>query len=147
MIAADRWTIYLISDTEGVDGSDLEPIAVRKRGDQTGPAMDDDWRRLVLGDAAIPSGSESKAAKLAAAGMGTIKKKEHDRYVVAVPLICGDRILGVLEVTRDGKYARSFKKPEVALLDALAAPVADGGGARDPAAVLARAAGRPARAA
>ncbi len=124
LIAADRWTIYLISDTEGVDGSDLEPIAVRKRGDQTGPAMDDDWRRLVLGDAAIPSGSESKAAKLAAAGMGTIKKKEHDRYVLAVPLICGDRILGVLEVMREGKYARSFKKSEVALLDVLAAPVA-----------------------
>jgi diguanylate cyclase (GGDEF)-like protein len=86
--------------------------------------MDDDWRRVVLGDATIPSGSESKAAKLAAAGMGTIKKRERDRYVVAVPLICGDRILGVLEVAREGKYARSFKKPEVALLDALAAPVA-----------------------
>jgi diguanylate cyclase (GGDEF)-like protein len=123
LVAADHWVIYLISDTKP-DASDLEPIAVRKRGDQTGSAVDDDWRRLVLGDTVIASGSVSKAAKLVAAGMGTVKKKERDQYVVAVPLICGDRILGVLEVMREGKYARAFRKSEVALLDALASPVA-----------------------
>jgi GGDEF domain-containing protein len=32
--------------------------------------------------------------------------------------------LGVLEVTREGKYARSFRKPEIALLEALLGPVA-----------------------
>jgi diguanylate cyclase (GGDEF)-like protein len=124
LVAADRWIIYLISDTKPDDGSELEAIAVRKRGDQINPGIDDDWRRLVLGDAPNPPGSESKAAKLAAAGTGTIRKKEHDRYVVAVPLVCGERLLGVLELTREGKYARSFKKSEVVLLDALAAPVA-----------------------
>src|SRR6185295_461056 len=45
-------------------------------------------------------------------------------FVVAVPLICGERILGVLEGRRTGKYARSFRKSEVSLLDALSLPMA-----------------------
>jgi diguanylate cyclase (GGDEF)-like protein len=124
LIAADRWTIYLISETQTAETSVLEPIAVRKHGDQKGLRMDDDWRRMLLGDAALSTRSESKAATQAAAGGGTIRKKESDSYVLAVPLVCGDRILGVLEIIREGKYARTFKKAEVALLSALAAPVA-----------------------
>lgn len=124
LVAADRWAIYLISETQPTDASGLEPIAVRKRGDQSDSPMADDWRRLLLGAAALAAGSESKAAHLAAAGGGTLRKKELDRYVLAVPLVCGDRILGVLEVTREGKYARRFRKAEVALLDALVLPIA-----------------------
>jgi diguanylate cyclase (GGDEF)-like protein len=56
--------------------------------------------------------------------MGTIKKKEQNEFIVAVPLVCGERILGVLEGRRTGKYARSFRKSEVSLLDALALPMA-----------------------
>jgi diguanylate cyclase (GGDEF)-like protein len=122
LVPADRWTIYLVSETQpGVSG--LEPIASRKHGDQTDP-MDQDWRRLLLSEGALLPGSESKATTRAAAGMGTIKKKEHDAYVLAVPLICGERILGVLEGKRTGKYARAFRKAEVVLLDALARPLA-----------------------
>lgn len=123
LISADRWTIYLISDSIPVEASGLEPVAVRKYGDQTDP-LDDDWRQFLLNEPLPPLGSESKSARQAAAGMGTIKKKERDHYVVAVPLICGERILGVLELIREGKYARSFRKSEVALLDALSGPVA-----------------------
>src|SRR6266404_1442840 len=86
--------------------------------------MEEDWRHLLVSEGSLPPGSESKAATLAAAGMETIKKKEQDCYIVAVPLICGERILGVLEGTRTGKNSRSFRKGEIALLDALARPVA-----------------------
>ena len=123
LVPADRWTIYLISDSQPAGASGLEAIATRKHGDQTDP-MDQDWRRLLLSEGNLPPGSESKATARAAAGMGTIKKKEQNDYVVAVPLICGERILGVLEGKRTGKYARSFRKAEVVLLDALARPVA-----------------------
>jgi diguanylate cyclase (GGDEF)-like protein len=102
----------------------LEVIAVRKRGYSPSGMIDDDWHRLLIGEAAVPPGSESKAAKLAAAGMGIIRKKEHGQHVVAVPLICGERILGVLEGIREDKDARSFKKSDIALLDALSLPVA-----------------------
>ena len=77
-----------------------------------------------MSESPVVPGSESKAARLAAAGHGTSRKKERDRYVLAMPLICGERILGVLEVTREGKYARSFRKSEITLLDALVGSVA-----------------------
>ena len=56
--------------------------------------------------------------------MGIIKRKERGQFVVAVPLICGERILGVLEGIREGSGSRAFKKPEVALLDSLSLPIA-----------------------
>jgi hypothetical protein len=42
--------------------------------------------------------------------MGIIKRKENGQFVVAVPLVCGERILGVIEGIREGKEARAFKK-------------------------------------
>jgi diguanylate cyclase (GGDEF)-like protein len=121
LVNADRWTIYLVSDPKGSDASVLESIAVLKPADQIiGDSMDD-WRRLLMGSDDVPPGSESKTARLAAAGMGTLKRKERGQYVIAVPLICGERILGVLEGIRD---QRLFKKSELAILDALALPIA-----------------------
>jgi diguanylate cyclase (GGDEF)-like protein len=121
LVNADCWTIYLISDSKGSDVSSLEAIAVRRAIDEQVTTDKDDWRRLLLGADDVMPGSESKSAKLAAAGLGTLKKKERDRYVVAVPLVCGERILGVLEGIRTRK---SFKKLEVDLLDALSLPIA-----------------------
>jgi diguanylate cyclase (GGDEF)-like protein len=64
---------------------------------------------------------QSKAAHLAAAGMGVIRKKEKGNHLLAVPLICGDRMLGVLEGMRQ---ERPFKRSEVELLDSLSLPLA-----------------------
>jgi len=119
LVPADRWTIFLFSDTKA-DG--LEPIATRKHGDKSDP-LDQDWRRVLLNDANLPH-SESKSTSRAAAGMGTVRKKEQDEFVIAVPLVCGERMLGVLEGKRTGKYARSFKKSEAALLEGVASSLA-----------------------
>ena len=121
LITADRWTIYLFSDPKGPEAPVLAAIATLNPGEEAVPEATDDWRRLLLREENVPVGSESKAARLAGAGMGTVKKKEHGQHVVAVPLICGERILGVLEGTRQ---IHSFRKSEVAILDALAPPVA-----------------------
>jgi len=123
LVAADRWTIYLASDASPEDPSGLERLATRRYGDVTDPT-DEDWRRLTMSEAPAEPGSESKAARLSAAGHGIVRKKEGDRYVLAMPLICGERILGVLEVTREGKYARTFRKSEVTVLDALVGSIA-----------------------
>lgn len=123
LVAADRWTIYLLSDASEDNASGLERLATRLYGDQT-DATDEDWRRLTMSRSPETHGPESKSAKLVAAGHGIVKKKERDRYVLAMPLICGERILGVLEATREGKYARAFRKAEVSLLDALVGSVA-----------------------
>jgi len=107
--AADkvRACVPFIADAKGPEDSTLEAIAVRRAADEEIAPEKDDWRRLLLGADDVPPGSESKAAKLAAGGLGTIKKKERDRYIVAVPLISGERILGVLEGIR---AQSSFKK-------------------------------------
>jgi diguanylate cyclase (GGDEF)-like protein len=124
LVGADRWAIYLFAEAKGFEGAMLEAIAVVKVGDATGVRTDEEWHRLLTGESDLPLGSESKAAKLAAAGMGIIKKKERGQHVVAVPLICGERILGVIEGVREGAEAHSFKKAEIALLDSLSLPIA-----------------------
>jgi len=121
LISADRWAIYLFSESKGFDEGKLEAVAVRKAG-QEGSKKDEEWGRLLESD--LPLGSETKAAKRAAAGMGIIKRKERGQFVVAVPLICGERILGVIEGTREGSGSHAFKKSDVALLDSLSLPIA-----------------------
>jgi diguanylate cyclase (GGDEF)-like protein len=121
LITADRWTIYLFADPKGPEVPFLAAIATLNPGEEAVSDATDDWRRLLLHEESAPPGSESKAARLAGAGMGTVKKKERGQQVVAVPLVCGERILGVLEGMR---RSYSFRKSEVAILDALAPPVA-----------------------
>lgn len=120
LIKADRWGIYLFAESKGLESSTLEAIAVRKAGEEH-PRNDDDWTQL---EPDLPIGSETKAAKRAAAGMGIIKRKERGQFVVAIPLICGERILGVIEGIREGAGARAFKKTDVELLDSLSLPIA-----------------------
>lgn len=123
LISADRWAIYLFSETKGFEGATLEAVAVRKAG-QEGSKNQEEWGRLLNAEPDLPLGSETKAAKRAAAGMGIIKRKERGQFVVAVPLICGERILGVIEGIREGTGRRAFKKADVALLDSLSLPIA-----------------------
>src|SRR6185295_9722586 len=121
LVDADRWTVYLFSDTKSPDVAVLEAIAFLNPADKAVADPSDDWRRLLLGDENPPLGSESKAARLAGSGMGTIKKKERGQNFVAVPLVCGERILGVLEGSRE---RHSFSKAEVEILTALSLPIA-----------------------
>ena len=123
LIYADRWAIYLFSETKGFETASLEAIAVRKVG-QEHSRNEEEWGRLLNAEPDLPIGSETKAAKRAAAGMGIIKRKERGQFVIAVPLICGERILGVIEGIREGSGSHAFKKPDVALLDSLSLPIA-----------------------
>jgi diguanylate cyclase (GGDEF)-like protein len=93
---------------------------VLKAGEE-GVRHEDEWTQL---EPDLPIGSETKAAKRAAAGMGIIKRKERGQFVVAIPLICGERILGVLEGIREGRGSYAFKKTDVELLDSLSLPIA-----------------------
>ena len=120
-IRADRWAIYLFSESKGFEEGKLEAVAVRKAG-QEGSKREEEWGRLLEAD--LPLGSETKAARRAAAGMGIVKKKERGKFVVAVPLICGERILGVIEGVREDSSSHAFKKSDVALLDSLSLAIA-----------------------
>jgi diguanylate cyclase (GGDEF)-like protein len=124
LINAHRWAIYLFSEAKGFEGSTLEAVAVRRPNTPSGVRSEEHWRRLLTGEADLPLGSETKAAKRAAAGMGIIKKKENGQFVVAVPLVCGERVLGVIEGIREGAGSHAFKKTDVELLDSLSLPIA-----------------------
>ncbi len=125
LISADRWAIFLVSESKGAfDGSALEAIAVMTADQPNEAENDENWRRALTGESRLPLGSESRAVKLAAAGMGTTKRKERGNFVLAVPLICGERILGVIEGVRETAKHRNFKRSEVTLLDSLAHPIA-----------------------
>jgi diguanylate cyclase (GGDEF)-like protein len=124
LVHADRWAIYLFSETKGFESATLEAIAVRRHGQRNVGRSEEEWRQMLTGESDLPIGSETRAAKRAAAGMGMIKKKENGQFVLAVPLICGERILGVVEGIREGNGAHAFRKAEVALLDSLSLPIA-----------------------
>ncbi len=121
LVDVDRWTIYLFSDSTGPDGAVLEAVASLNPAEQPTANHNDDWRRILLREESLPIGIESRAARLAGSGMGTIRKKEQGEFLIAVPLVCGERILGVLEGARKKS---SFSKSEVAVLNALSLPVA-----------------------
>lgn len=124
LVSADRWTIYLVGEAGPYNGAPFEPLAVRGLTQSERTLPDTDWRRALLGDALSLSGSESRAARAAAVSAEVVRKKEGERCVVAVPLVSGERVTGVLEAVREGANSRSFSRANASLLSALALPLA-----------------------
>jgi diguanylate cyclase (GGDEF)-like protein len=124
LVEANRWTIYLTTDASGEAMMGLEPLAVRGLTQTESSITETNWQRALLGNALALSGSESKAAKLCVSKMETVRKTEGGRRIVAIPLMGGDRIMGVLEGVREGDGSRPFTKASLRLLDALALPLA-----------------------
>ena len=125
LIQADRWTIYLASEARGggVDDVTLEPLAARglTRSERELPAGD--WRRALVGDALSLAGAESDAAREAVLRAETARADEGGRRVVAVPLVSGDRVMGVLEAVREADESPPFSPADEGLLFALALPL------------------------
>jgi diguanylate cyclase (GGDEF)-like protein len=125
LVEADRWTIYLTSEASGNQAACLEPLAVRGLTTNDRQLNETSWQRALLGNALCLSGSESKTALSAVSKMELMRKTEGGRRIVAVPLMGGERVMGVLEGVREGGTgSRSFTKANLRLLAALAVPVA-----------------------
>jgi diguanylate cyclase (GGDEF)-like protein len=124
LIHAHRWAIYLTSEASGGERDKLEPLAARGITESSRSLSEKDWRRALMGDALILSGAESRAAREAVASGESVRKREKDGRFLAVPLVGGDRVMGVLEAVREGEGARLFAKTEASLLGALAVPIA-----------------------
>jgi diguanylate cyclase (GGDEF)-like protein len=121
---ADRLTLYL-TDSEGDDReARFEPLAVRGLTESERALPTGDWRKALHTDALLSlMGGESRAARDAHATAESVRRDEGTRRVLAVPLVNGDRVLGVVEVVREGTQARAFTPQEASLLSALAVPV------------------------
>jgi diguanylate cyclase (GGDEF)-like protein len=123
LIPADRWTIYLTSEESGAEATKLEPLAARGLTESTRQAEDEDWRKALMGDALMLAGEESKAARESIISGETVRRREKERRILAVPLLSGDRVMGVIEAVREGEGVRLFSQAEASLLGALAIPV------------------------
>ncbi|HEY0545392.1 MAG TPA: sensor domain-containing diguanylate cyclase [Pyrinomonadaceae bacterium] len=124
LAGADRWTIYLTSEVSGGEASSLEPLAVRGLTETERAIDETDWRHALLGEALVMAGAESEAAREAATRIETITRDEDGRRVLAVPMVNGERVLGILEAVREGVERHAFKDSEVELIGALVVPVA-----------------------
>jgi diguanylate cyclase (GGDEF)-like protein len=124
LLPADRWTIYLVGDGGAPGEATFEPLAARGLTRSERSVPETDWRRALLGDALTLAGTESRAARAAAGSAETVRRKEGERRVVAVPLVSGERVTAVLEAVREGTEARPFSPSDASLLSALSLPLA-----------------------
>jgi len=123
LVAAERWTIYLVSEASR-DEVNFEPLAARGLTPSERELPDDDWRRTLSGDALALAGAESAAAREAVERAETARGAEAERFILAVPLVDGERVMGVLEVVREGARASAFSDADESLLSAMALPLA-----------------------
>jgi diguanylate cyclase (GGDEF)-like protein len=120
---ADRWTIYLVGEAARPADALFEPLAARGLTESERAVPEGDWRRAIAGDALSLTGAHSRAARECLVTAETTRRREGARRVLAVPLVAGERVAGVLEAVREGEGARQFTKAEAALLSALALPL------------------------
>ena len=124
LVHANRWTIYLTQEVKRARAEVmLEPLAARGLTRSERALPEGDWRTALRGDALALSGSESHAARMAAACAEPIRRKEGEQFILALPLVSGERVLGVLEAVREGAGERGFSASEATLLSALALPL------------------------
>ncbi len=123
LVSADRWTIFLIAQTNSAGVATLESLAGRVFPDPGALLFDEAWQCELIDDVEPPNEPASRAAHEAATRIAPVRKFD-GRRVVALPLVSGERVLGVLEGVRSYKDARSFSRSETALLSALSIPIA-----------------------
>lgn len=124
LVAADRWTIYLTAEAAAGAAVHLEPLATRGLTESERGSHDSELRRVLMGDESILPGTESKAARESIASLEVVRKTERGRRFIALPLTSGEKLTGILEGVREGARVRAFSRHDVALLGALALPIA-----------------------
>jgi len=122
LIHADRWTVYLNGEAEE-EKLMLEPLAVRGVTASEQEITASGWQSSLTNEELKFEGRESKSAIEAIKKNETVRKKENNCFVIAVPLVSGDRVFGVMEAIREGNGAKSFRKSEASLLNALVVPI------------------------
>jgi diguanylate cyclase (GGDEF)-like protein len=123
-VPAASWSIFLVTQTSNPDAAKLEPLAGRSFADDEILQFDQAWQHELLGEVEPPAEPESKAAYEASTSIKTIRKSENGQRVIALPLVSGERVVGVLEGRRTRAVGRNFTRSENKLLDALAIPIA-----------------------
>jgi len=123
LVPADRWSIFLVTQTNSSDSITLQPLVSRRLSSSAPLTFDDDWQHEWFESAEAPDEPHSKVTHEAATRIETLIRSEGRNHVVASPLVSADIVSGVLEGFRDHAGARSFSRSEIELLVALAIPI------------------------
>jgi len=125
LVPADRWSVFLVTQDSTPDTLRLESLATRNFADAGTLQFDENWQRELLESAAEPfAAPESRAAREAVPKIEAIRKTENGQRIIALPLVSGERVVGVLEGMRIRSGSRSFSRSEAALLTTLTIPIA-----------------------
>lgn len=124
LVSADRWSIFLTDQATGRGERKLEALAGRSFSNGDPISFDEEWQRELSDLVEPPEIDASRAGYEAATRIAAIRKTEDNYRIVALPLVNGERLLGVLEGIRLRAGARSFSQTETAFLTALAIPIA-----------------------
>jgi diguanylate cyclase (GGDEF)-like protein len=120
LVIADRWSIFLVAGNGGSETFKFEPLASRTFANPQTLLFDQEWQRELRDDCGASAEPESRAAHEAANAVEPVRKIEKGRRIIAVPLVSGERVVGVLE----GLRTRSFSRSEANLLNSLTIPIA-----------------------
>jgi len=112
MIKAQRWSIYVADNSSVRREVELELLATQVSSEAA----------PLLG--ASPTIEASALAQQAVSRVECIKRASGKNWILAVPLVCGERVHGVLEGIRQRPESRSFVKSDLAMLDVLTTPIA-----------------------
>ena len=125
LVPADRWAIYLTDGEPGDLSTRFEPLAARGLTARAPDTVADELLSALRPDSLLSLvGGESDAAREAFRRAEVVIRVEGAARLLAVPLVGGHRVIGVLEAAREGAAARDFSGAETALLSALSVPVA-----------------------
>jgi diguanylate cyclase (GGDEF)-like protein len=119
LVDADRWAIFLAGQ-DSTESLKFETLASRNFAGAPTLLFDQEWQRELRDGVEATTESESAAAHEAASRIEPIRKTEKGRRIIALPLLSGERVVGVLE----GVRARPFSRSEAALLHTLTIPIA-----------------------
>jgi diguanylate cyclase (GGDEF)-like protein len=123
LVPADRWSIFLVTQN-GADAVKLDPLTGRSFAHPETLQFDQKWQSELGAEVEAPAEPASRVAQEAATRIEAIRKVKDGRRMVALPLVSGERVVGVLEGVRTQANSRPFSRVEIDLLAALAIPIA-----------------------
>ena len=119
---ADRWSIFVSDQNSNREKTELELLAIWSSSGLEKAAETNDQ---IISD--NPSSSTIPATVVARDAVyraEPVRKAAGESWVVALPLVCGERVYGVIEGVRRRPGSRSFSRIETALLSAMTMPIA-----------------------
>lgn len=122
MMSADRWSIFVTDQNTTRDKTELELLAT-----QTASVLEtaaQAHQQNISDNANSSAVLATIVAQTAVSRVEPVRKALRANWVLALPLVCGERVHGVLEGIRRRPESPSFSRSEVALLSAMTTPIA-----------------------